>query len=508
MRGHRVRDPRRPGTLGAPDDGWKGTDRPAADAALRSGRPAGSGDPVRRRAPARPGRVRTGRRALPADLLRELLPPCDGGRPRTPHRRPGVPGTGACVRMTARERSEPKARVRRLEPAVVAKIAAGEMILRPLSVAKELVENALDAGATRIRLEIRGAADRFLSVSDDGAGMDRDACGLAVERHATSKIVEADDIDRVRTLGFRGEALASIARVARLRIVTSPDGEEGSELVVRGGEVEGLRPAGRARGTTVEVEDLFFNSPVRKRFLRSPAGENRLVQRMLTAYGLVRPDVGFRLVVDGQEKLTLTPADPDGRLEQIHGAGFGKKVLALHGENPRIRIEGWIGIPEIARTGSQGQTILVNGRWVSHPALGHALRQGYGDLIPATKQPFAVLILEIPGESVDVNIHPTKREIRFLDERIVFAEVVRTVREATRALVPGLSGGERGWGASGHAPPPVVRDGERHPVPGRPAGNEFDLMFRPTQPERPTAGAPEPVQGREEDPEAGVRVPP
>ena len=371
-------------------------------------------------------------------------------------------------------------RVRRLRPEVVAKIAAGEMILRPLSVAKELLENALDAASTRVEMEVREAADRFLSCSDDGCGMNPAECQLAVERHATSKLAEESDLLNVTTLGFRGEALPSIARVARLRILSSADGAEAIELRVRGGHVEQLRPAARPRGTTVEVEDLFFNSPVRKRFLRSPAGEVRLIERLIASYALARPEVDFRLLVDGKEAFHYPPAEEVVRLEQIYGPRFREKVVPLSGDHPRVRIRGWAGIPEIARAGTSAQTILVNGRWVSHPSLGHALRQGYGDLIPPARQPFAVLILEVEAGSVDVNVHPTKREVRFLDEGLIFAEVVRVVRAAMQRLVPGLASQGDGWVSSG-----FVREQPALP----PAGEGLDLLYGPSA----SPGAPAPL---------------
>ncbi len=246
-------------------------------------------------------------------------------------------------------------RVRKLRPEVVAKIAAGEMILRPVSVAKELIENSIDAGAMSIEVEIRGAADRFLSVADDGCGMAEAEALLAIERHATSKLTDEEDLFKIATLGFRGEALPSIARVASLRITTSTGGDSGTELRVRGGHAQGARPAARSRGTTVEVEDLFFNSPVRKRFLRSPAGEIRLIQRLIAAYALARPDVDFRLLVDGKESLRYPAAEGDSRLEQIHGPRFAEKVLPLSGDHPRLRVRGWVGIPEIARSGTSAR---------------------------------------------------------------------------------------------------------------------------------------------------------
>ena len=388
--------------------------------------------------------------------------------------------------MSGDEPSRLTNRIQKLRPVVVAMIAAGEMILRPLSVAKELLENALDAGAARIDIEIREAADRFLSVSDDGCGMNEEECSLAIERYATSKIIEEADLDAVATLGFRGEALASIARVARVRIVTSPGGSGGTELRVRGGDVWEVRPAPRARGTSVEVEDLFFNSPVRKRFLRSPTGEIRLIQRLIAAYAICRPEIGFSLTVDGKETITLAPTTPEGRLEQLHGARFREKVLSLSGDHPRIRVRGWVGIPEIARARTQGQTILVNGRWVNHPALGQALRQGYGDLLPSSRYPFAILNLEAASGTVDVNIHPTKREIRFVDDRLVFAEVVRTVRDTLRRLIPGLSSEADKWGASGKIFERGSADGWKPEVSGTRSGEAqprldgIDLLYRPS----------------------------
>jgi DNA mismatch repair protein MutL len=198
------------------------------------------------------------------------------------------------------------------------------------------------------------------------------------------------------------------------------------------------------------VEDLFFNAPVRKRFLRSPSAEVRLIHKLVVSYALAFPQVDFRLQVNGKELLALLPGSPLERLEQIHGARFREKVLPVEGGHPRAQLSGWVGIPEIARAHTQAQTFLVNRRWVSHPPLAHALRQGFGDLLPPALQPFAILMLEVSGGALDVNVHPTKREIRFLEEALVYAEVLRAVREATRRLVPGFS-------LSGSAAGPGVR---------------------------------------------------
>jgi DNA mismatch repair protein MutL len=407
-------------------------------------------------------------------------------------------------------------RIVRLRPEVIAKIAAGEMILRPLSVAKELLENALDAGSTRIEITVQESADHFLMCADDGCGMTSDEALLAVESHTTSKLSEETDLLAVATLGFRGEALASIARVAQMRIVTAPEGGEGTELRIRGGVIDVRRPAARARGTTVEVEDLFFNSPVRKRFLRSPIGEVRLIQKLIAAYGLVRPDIDFKLVFDGKESMHIGTTDAEGRLEQVYGTRFREKVLSLSGEHPRIRVRGWVGIPEIARSGSAAQTIIVNGRWVTHPGIGHALRQGFGDLIPAGRQPFAVLILDLASGTVDVNVHPTKREIRFVDEGAVYAETLRVVRAATSRLVPGIGSLTEGgrWGAIGSTVSPpldqrVEATAGRFALPFTPFGSGprtaegLGLLYRPTRPpeavvaDRSTTGVDESTVPRE-----------
>ncbi len=397
------------------------------------------------------------------------------------------------------ERVESGGRIVRLRPEVIAKIAAGEMILRPLSVAKELLENACDAGASRIEFRITDAADRFISCADDGCGMTAEECRLAVESHTTSKLREEDDLLTVETLGFRGEALASIARIAQLKIVTSPGDGEGTEIRIRGGHVEWVRPAARARGTTVEVEDLFFNSPVRKRVLRSPVGEIRLIQKLISSYGLVRPALDLRLVVDGKESLHLPAAEAVERLEQVYGPRFREKLIPLEGDHPRIRVRGWIGIPEISRATGAAQTIIVNGRWVSHPGLSHALRQGFGDLIPPMRQPFAVLLLDVAAGSVDVNIHPTKREIRFIDENAVFAETMRVVRGAVHRLVPGLAtagGDPTRWSSSGH------------PSGGSANADGLGLLYAPSAPPHPRVsdGAASPSAGEAAAPQPAPPV--
>lgn len=329
-------------------------------------------------------------------------------------------------------------RVARLDPRVVSKIAAGEMILRPSAAVKELIENSLDAGAKAIQVSLGESADQWIEVADDGCGMSRDDLLLALESHATSKLRAEDDLLAVSTLGFRGEALPSIGRVSRLEIRTADgEGGAGTKVVVQGGHLLFEEPIGRPRGTTVRVEDLFFNSPVRKRFLKSPQAELRLITRMVAACALAYPEVAFRLVHRGEPLLDLSAAaDLRARLLELHGASFAPKLLAVEGASARGRITGVIGVPELARPGSQHQTLLVNRRWVSAPWLALALRHGFGDLIPPQRSPFAVIALDLDPSRVDVNVHPTKREVRFLDEQALFGDIVRAVRVRTTELVP------------------------------------------------------------------------
>jgi len=340
--------------------------------------------------------------------------------------------------MTSPERTAERRPVRRLDPRVVAQIAAGEMIQRPFSVAKELIENALDAGARQIEVVLGETPDAFLSVADDGVGMGRDDLLLALEPHATSKLRNETDLLAVETLGFRGEAIPSIGRVARLQIVTAEREGEGLRVRIDGGERRPPEIAARSRGTTVQVEELFFNSPVRRRFLKGPDGEVRLIVKLIATTGLAFPEVAFRLTSRGQTLLELPAArDTAERLVALHGADFLARLLAVERETPRGTVQGFVGIPEVARPGTQHQTLLVNRRWVTAPWFSAALRQAFGDLLAPNRNPFALILLSLDPARVDVNVHPTKREVRFLDEGALFGDLVGAVREPLRALVPG-----------------------------------------------------------------------
>ncbi|HEY2954350.1 MAG TPA: DNA mismatch repair endonuclease MutL [Candidatus Eisenbacteria bacterium] len=337
--------------------------------------------------------------------------------------------------------------IRRLDPETASRIAAGEVIERPISALKEVLENALDAGARGIEVRVDRALDRAFSVADDGAGIAEPELELALERHATSKIQLLEDLDRLDTLGFRGEALPSIAAVSRLRIVSRPHGAEAAGFVaVEGGTVRERGSAARAPGTTVEVADLFYNTPARRKFLGTPSGELRGAIRMLEAYALAYPEVALRLIVDERERFdwpAVARRGPEGVLDAVReraatlwGARLASQLLAAQGERDGIRLLALLGLPEHARSTREGQVILVNRRWVQSPLLGQALRQAYGNLLPAQRYPMATLWLTVPPSRLDVNVHPTKREVRFATEDAVFSLVAASCALPLATLQP------------------------------------------------------------------------
>lgn len=335
----------------------------------------------------------------------------------------------------------PAGRIRVLPEEVVARIAAGEMIERPASVVKELVENAIDAGSTRIGVHVREAVDREVRVVDNGAGMSREEAALCVVRHATSKIQASSDLFDVTTLGFRGEALTSVSDVSRVTLTTRRrEDPEGTRLEIHGGERVRFEAAGRGPGTTVEVRDLFFNVPVRRKFLRSAATEIRLVTKIASSYALAYPQIHFELTVDDRELLNLPAGEALGeRLASLYGAKIVDQVVRLEFDDRAVEIRGYLGVPEIARGTRDGQQFFVNRRWVASPLLSQALRAGYGDLVPRDRHATAVVLLSVRPGSVDVNVHPTKREVRFEREREVFDALARAVRATLAAHVPGFA---------------------------------------------------------------------
>jgi len=317
-------------------------------------------------------------------------------------------------------------------------IAAGEVVERPASVAKELVENAIDAGATRIVIDVEAGGRRLLKITDDGEGMTRDDAILAFERHATSKIARAEDLEAIATLGFRGEALASIASVARVELITRTEtASAGARVLIEGGRMRDVKDAAHPRGATISVRDLFFNTPARRKFLRSEATESYHLTNLVTHYALAHPEIAFTLTNNGRETLRVAPAqDLRERAYQIFGAQFLDSLLEVNNQpdsNAQIaqlaRVQGFVSAPRERRTSRDAQFLFVNGRFVRDRLIGRALSEGYRSILPHGVYPAALLFIEVPLEEVDVNVHPAKTEVRFRRA----AAVADAVREAVRA---------------------------------------------------------------------------
>jgi DNA mismatch repair protein MutL len=325
-------------------------------------------------------------------------------------------------------------KIRLLPDHVSNQIAAGEVVERPASVAKELVENAIDARATRIVIDVEGGGRRLLKVSDDGEGMVRDDALLAFERHATSKISSTEDLNTIATLGFRGEALASIASVARVELISSTaDAAAASRVVIEGGRVRDVKDAAHPRGTTLSVRDLFFNVPARRKFLRSEATENFHLTNLVTHYALAHPEIAFTLTNNGREVLRVAAAkDLRERAYQIFGAEFLDNLLEVSGGHKHIAlVSGYVSAPRDRRTSRDAQYLFVNGRFVRDQLIARALSEGYRSILPHGVYPAALLFIDTPLEEVDVNVHPAKTEVRF--RRV--AAVADAVRDAVRSAL-------------------------------------------------------------------------
>ncbi len=325
--------------------------------------------------------------------------------------------------------------IRPLSPALINQIAAGEVIERPASVVKELVENSLDAGAARIEVEIEEGGARLIRVRDDGAGIAADELALAVAPHATSKIASFDDLVRVGTMGFRGEALASIASVARFAIVSRVrTADIALRLEVDAGQARPPLPAAHAGGTTVEVRDLFYNVPARRKFLRAERTELAHIDELLKSLALARPEIEFRLSHNGRALRMLRPAqDASARLQRaadLLGAEFAGHCLQIEQQAAGLRLTGWIGLPTATRAQADQQFFFVNGRLVRDRTVAHAVRQAYADVLFHGRHPAYVLFLELDAAQVDVNVHPAKHEVRFREQRLVHDFLFRSLHAA------------------------------------------------------------------------------
>lgn len=321
--------------------------------------------------------------------------------------------------------------IRSLPPLLINQIAAGEVVERPANVAKELVENSIDAGATRIEVLIEGGGRERLRVIDDGCGIPFDELHLAVASHATSKISELDDLDRVASMGFRGEALASIGAVSTLRITSrTADAEAGGMLQVEGDVVDGPSPVGAAPGTTVDVRGLFARTPARRKFLKSDGAETRRIRELVQRLAMAHPDIGFTVASGDRVLLDLLPRDtPAERVLDLLGPELRDELFELEAERDGVSVWGLIGRPSVARPTARHLQLFLNGRPIVDRSLTHAVREAYRGLIDPGRTPTAVLFLTIDPARIDVNVHPTKSEVRFRDDRLVYSLLQRTVTQ-------------------------------------------------------------------------------
>ncbi len=345
--------------------------------------------------------------------------------------------------------------IRRLPPQLVSQIAAGEVVERPAAVVKELMENSLDAGATRIAVEVEQGGIRLIRVRDDGDGIAPDQLGLALARHATSKIASFEDLQQVASLGFRGEALPSIASVSRLTLTSRVAGQDsGWRIGGDGGDTFGEPvPASHPIGATVEVRELFFNVPARRKFLRAERTEFGHIEEGVRRLALSRFAVGFHLWHNQRAVLRLEPA-PDReagvrRLAELCGREFGAASVWVDRAETGLRLTGWLGLPAVSRAQADLQYFFVNGRPVRDRIMAHAVRQSYRDILYQDRQPAVVLYLDIDPDRVDVNAHPAKHEVRFRESALVHEFIRRAVQAALAEIRPGT------------APQPVVQAGER-----------------------------------------------
>lgn len=321
--------------------------------------------------------------------------------------------------------------IKLLPDAVANQIAAGEVIQRPASAVKELLENSLDAGATQIDLVVKDAGKALIMVADNGCGMSETDARLCFERHATSKISKAEDLFAIRTMGFRGEALASIAAIAQVELKTRrKEDEVGVKIVNEGSVIKEQTLTPMAVGTTFTIKNLFFNVPARRNFLKSPAAEMRHVVEEFTRVTLMNPEVGFTLTSDGKELYHLYPGNLKQRIMGLFGNSYDEKLLPVHQDTDRVSIHGYIMKAECAKKTRGEQYFFVNKRYIKHPYLHHAIENAFMEMIPKDSFPGYFLNIEVDPADIDVNIHPTKTEVNFLDTKLVYAILHAAVRKA------------------------------------------------------------------------------
>jgi len=335
--------------------------------------------------------------------------------------------------------------IRQLPDTLINQIAAGEVVERPASVVKELVENALDAGARRVEIDLEEGGARLIRIRDDGGGIAPEELPLAVSRHATSKIASLDDLETVATLGFRGEALPSIASVSRFSLSSRrPQDAHGHGLQVEGGRVGEVAPKQQAPGTTVEVRELFYNVPARRKFLRAERTELGHIEEWLRSLALARPDVELRVSHNGRPSRRYKgdgASEPVLRLHETLGEEFAQHALRVEHSGAGLRLHGWIAQPAYSRASADQQYVYVNGRAVRDRNIAHAVKMAYQDVLYHGRQPAYVLFLELDPARVDVNVHPAKHEVRFRESRMIHDFVYRTLQEALAGTRAGIGAG-------------------------------------------------------------------
>lgn len=323
------------------------------------------------------------------------------------------------------------AKVKILPEEIASKIAAGEVIQRPESVVKELVENAIDAHAQNISIVIRDAGKTFISVEDDGTGMSEEDASLCFERHATSKIGTYEDLMKIMTLGFRGEALYSIASVAQVELRTRAATEDlGTYIRVEGGQRREISKIGRDAGTTIIVKNLFFNTPARRNFLKQNSTEFRHIYQTISRYAIAFPEIKFSLESDGIVVLRANSSTVKGRLGEIFGEAFADTLVQFEEEFDHLRLSGFLGKPDYTKRTRGEQLLFLNQRYILNKSINHAVFSGYENLLEKGSFPFFAIFIEIPPDEVDVNVHPSKLEVKFSDERSIYGAIRSTVRNA------------------------------------------------------------------------------
>ncbi|MBB5207001.1 DNA mismatch repair endonuclease MutL [Chiayiivirga flava] len=337
--------------------------------------------------------------------------------------------------------------IQTLPDTLIDQIAAGEVVERPASAVKELIENALDAGATRIDVELEEGGMRLIRIRDDGSGIPADELALALSRHATSKIASLDDLEQVTTMGFRGEALPSMASVSHFAIVSRPASQaHAMRIESDGGKLQAAQPAQHPPGTTIEVRDLFYNVPARRRFLKAERTEFGHIEELLRAFALARMDIELRVTHNGKQVRSYRASGSDDerlrRLGEALGADFPAQSLALAHDGAGLRLSGWVGLPTTARSQADQQYFFVNRRLVRDRVVTHAVRQAYADVLYHGRHPAYVLFLDIDPVRVDVNVHPAKTEVRFRDSRLVHDFLFRSLHQALAGARAGAAGGE------------------------------------------------------------------